>query len=327
MTVFIHSWFRSGSTWLWKKLRQADGIMALYEPLNEELPFWTPERLKSAPVRAFEGDNHPDLDNHYYYEYLDLIATNELRFAKSLSYERYLLGAPDQNEELESYVNNLIRFAENRGQRAALSFCRSQMRSGWFAAKFDAVNIAQVRNPVDQWISFGKHQYFTQRTLLTAYCLSRQVPDALIHVEGFGELETAWRSGRSARISELGCFTVFSTLWICSTIHALINSEIAVDVDQLSHDTNASKKIEEMLSTHGLRLDLSDCQVPSSSDGKRLERLEMLFADNLEKFLASNAPALLLPPKFQMSDLKLDFLSHRSAEYLRKLKSINQLVQ
>ena len=53
ITIFVHSWFRSGSTWLWKKFRETEGMLALYEPLNEELPLWTPEKLVNSPARAF----------------------------------------------------------------------------------------------------------------------------------------------------------------------------------------------------------------------------------------------------------------------------------
>ncbi len=260
--VFVHSWFRSGSTWLWKKFRDHPGFCAYYEPLNEELPAWTPERLKGPPTRAFEGDNHPALATPYYFEYLDLVEQGRLGFDQRNSYERYLLEADESDETLARYLQNLIDAARASALRPALCFCRSQLRAGWMKRQFGGLHIAQIRNPWDQWKSFARHPYFNNRTLITAYCIERRRRGSFAHVTGFAELVSAWENRQTARLSEIDCFAVYITLWLTSSIHALASSDMVIDTDQLGMSSDARRAAETELQRLGLPCDLSDCRKP-----------------------------------------------------------------
>jgi hypothetical protein len=294
--IFIHAWFRSGSTWFWAKLRQDSAIRAYYEPLNEELAVWTPEAIRRGPTKAFEGDNHPPLDKHYFHEYLDLIEQRRLNFETSLSYERYFLAPEEADPALELYLANLVSSAQENGQRPALCFCRSQMRALWMRRRFGGTHLCQIRGPLDQWLSFGRHDYFKQRTLLTGFLLNKRHPGCLETLDGFSELYRAWQTGRSFQYRDQSCLEIFCVLWIASALQALAASGIILDIDRLGVDAGLRAATEEDLRQAGLPHDLRDCRPPATTDRpERREAVEGALA-RAAALISTTSHRPLLPP-------------------------------
>jgi len=294
--VFIHAWFRSGSTWFWTKLRAERGICAYYEPLNEELAIWTPERIRQGPTKAFEGDNHPPFERHYFYEYVELMEQRRLLFDNSLSYERYFLAPEEEDPALERYLANLISSAQGKGLRPALCFCRSQMRALWMKRRFGGTHLCQIRGPIDQWLSFGRHEYFKQRTLLTGCLLNRRHPGCLESLEGFPELYRAWQAGRPARYSDEDCLEIFSVLWIASALQSLAASAIILDIDRLGADPELRAATAEQLREAGLPHDLDDCRPPQAADRPELRHSVEGALARAAAMISANPRSPLLPP-------------------------------
>jgi hypothetical protein len=314
--VIVHSWFRSGSTWLWNKLRTDSRFRAYYEPFNEELPLWTPEKIRTSRAGAFEGDNHPDTEKSYFFEYLDLIASDRLGFEDGFSYERYFLEPAEDDARLKAYLQRLISDAEHAGLRPALCFCRSQMRALWMKENIGGVHIAQIRNPWQQWVSFGKHPYFKNRALLTAYCLDRRHPGLFSHVGEFDGIKTAWQNRQSARISDIGCFSVYVTIWIASAAQAIAASDLVIDIDRIGSDPDKRRIIERQLECNGFPADLSDCRAPTEQSRisiSETHRREMERA--AIKIRAMEDTALLSFPR-GAAIRKLEDLSVESAAFL-----------
>ncbi|MDF2372043.1 MAG: hypothetical protein P1V21_14775 [Rhizobiaceae bacterium] len=317
MTVFVHSWFRSGSTWLWGKFRNDSQFVAYYEPLNEELPEWTPHLLETRAARAFEGDKHPSNDKHYFYEYLNLIASDRLQFDKKFAFDRYFLTADEDDTPLKDYLSRLIFEAKGLHRTPALCFCRSQMRASWIKRHFDGLHIAQVRNPWDQWASFGRHGYFKKSVLITAYCIEKRHPGYFSHIEGFDHLVSAWNSGKQAGISEKACFAAYSLLWIASTVQAVTTSDIIIDTDLVGASEIHRNKISGILADSGLPSDLSDCKKPEAQAGRAIsENYRALFAE-AARALRNNGTSTLLPPDRQSAANKLEDLTETSAAFIR----------
>ena len=244
MTLFVHAWFRSSSTWFWAKLRKDSAVCAYYEPLNEELPRWSPERLRQGPTQAFEGDKHPDIDRHYFHEYLSLIEAGALQFDPALSYGRYYLDADSTDSLLKNYLTRLISAAQGQGKRPALCFCRSQMRSLWMRHNFGGLHLCQIRNPWDQWRSFGRHAYFKNTTLLTAFELDRNFPGCFDHVPNFSAMRADWQRGQNFRYLDIDCLAVFCAIWFASSAQALSASDLVIDVDRLAIDPRSRGETE-----------------------------------------------------------------------------------
>lgn len=294
--VFIHAWFRSGSTWFWTKLRADNGIRAYYEPLNEELAVWTPEAIRRGPTKAFEGDNHPPLGKHYFHEYLELMEEYRLLFDNSLSYERYFLAPEEQDPALERYLANLIASAQEKGLRPALCFCRSQMRALWMKRRFGGTHLCQIRGPMDQWLSFGRHAYFKQRTLLTAFLLNKRHPGCLESLGGFGDLYRAWQTGRSFQYRDQDCLELFCVLWIASALQSLAASSIVLDIDRLGSDPALRAATAEELRQTGLPHDLDDCRPPAAVDRPDLRRAVEGALARAAALITATTHQPLLPP-------------------------------
>jgi hypothetical protein len=69
--VFIHSGFRTSSTWLWLKLRNSTGLKAYYEPYNSALCTISVQDAQNFGPRDWQS-KHPAFDA-YFTEYLSLI--------------------------------------------------------------------------------------------------------------------------------------------------------------------------------------------------------------------------------------------------------------
>ncbi len=316
--VFIHAWFRSGSTWFWTKLRQDSGIRAYYEPLNEELAVWTPEAIRRGPTKAFEGDNHPPLDRHYFYEYLELIEQRRLLFEPSLSYERYFLAPDEADPALERYLANLISSAQENGLRPALCFCRSQMRALWMERRFGGTHLCQIRGPMDQWLSFGRHDYFKQRTLLTGFLLNRRYPGCLESLNGFQDLYRAWQTGQSIQYRDQDCLEIFCVLWIASALQSLAASTIILDIDRLGADPALRAATAEDLRQAGLPHDLDDCRPPAATDRPDLRRAIEAALARAAALISTTSHRPLLPPAEHDAELsgKLAQLSPGNRAFL-----------
>lgn len=311
MTVFVHSWFRSSSTWLWAKFRSDPSLRAYYEPLNEELPLWTPELIRSRPAVAFKGDKHPALDRHYFDEYIDLISAGRLRFKPSLSYHRYVLLRDEQDEILATYLSGLIEDARSASKRPVLCFCRSQMRSLWISANFGGTHICQIRNPWDQWRSFGAHSYFYTQAARIALLLNDRVAGSFAHVSAVSSAP-AGKSGVHFEVASIR--KCFALIWLASTLQALASSEVVVDPEHIAASEGARCEIEAQLLNCGLAVDLSDCRPTVRPDAGRCE----LDGDLLEAAAAiqSHARGLLPFRPGAAEHAKLRFLSPRTAALL-----------
>jgi hypothetical protein len=263
--VFVHAWFRSGSTWLWAKMRRQADLCAYYEPLNEELPLWTVELLSKPSREAFAGDAHPLLDRPRFFEYRGLIAAGRLGYEPRFAFDRYLLGPEEADPALEGYLHGLVAAARAEGRRPVLCFCRSQMRALWMRERFGGVHIAQLRNPWDQWASFGKHRYFRERLVLTAIRLFGQAPERLGHIAGLAQAAANLARGEPFQIEAGQVFRIFATVWLASSIQAVAASDIVLDVDRVGGDAACRSEVARRLREAGLALDLSDCRPPSGS--------------------------------------------------------------
>src|SRR6266446_6514573 len=180
--IFIHAWWRSGSTYIWSKLRENESCICFYEPLHERLASLTPETIEESPEGKSEALRHPIQTKNYYAEYGDLLRAGGLNFSPELSYDRYLLMPEQQDENLRLYIESLIGTSGAGQLKPILCFCRSQMRSAWMKAVFGGLHVCQIRNPFDQWASFDIEPYFAVMMLTIALKLRASHPKAFAHI-------------------------------------------------------------------------------------------------------------------------------------------------
>jgi hypothetical protein len=319
MTAFVHAWFRSGSTWLWEKFREDDSFLAFYEPLHEDLPNWTPERIRLPHAMPFDGANHPSLNRSYYYEYLPLVEEAKLNFNPSVSYQSYFLKEDDSAPELQSYLDGLIGHARLAGKRPALCFCRSAMRARWMKQRFGGVHIAQIRNPFDQWRSFRKNSYFVNRMVMTGLFVEKNQNGAFRSIPGFRDLFEAWLAGKGVSVNDDQCTLIFIHMWLYSAIQSIAASEIVVDIDRLSDSADTLKAVSSAMRDQALPFDLSDCQAPRSD---RDTREYQVFNDRFLKVIEALLPGREVNQHligFDTIEAKLDFLAPNTGELLSRI--------
>src|SRR5882762_10222133 len=102
--IFIHAWWRSGSTYIWSKLRANASSVCYYEPLHERLASLTPDIVEASPeIDRSMALKHPVQTKNYFAEYGDLLRAQNLKFLPELSYDRYLLMPEQKDEKLRAY--------------------------------------------------------------------------------------------------------------------------------------------------------------------------------------------------------------------------------
>src|SRR5712671_4098479 len=106
--IFIHAWWRSGSTYIWSKLRANASSVCYYEPLHERLASLTPDIVDASPeVDRSMALKHPAQTKNYFAEYSDLLRAGKLKFSPELSYDQYLLMPERNHEDLHTYIESL----------------------------------------------------------------------------------------------------------------------------------------------------------------------------------------------------------------------------
>lgn len=144
--VFLVGWWRSGTTFFWNLLQDADGYTGYFEPLHEHLDVYLDD---DRPDRV--DPTHPDVHD-YWTEYRalprdDLEAAWEPWFGR----ERHALGPDDDAPDLQAYLDLLIDEAPGR---PVLKLVRGPLRAPWLRATFPEATLIHVaRNPRSVWTS------------------------------------------------------------------------------------------------------------------------------------------------------------------------------
>jgi hypothetical protein len=284
MPIFIHAWWRSGSTYIWSKLRQGESCRCYFEPLNEGITDLKLPMIGASPeIDAGRGLRHPRLTRHYFAEYADLLRSGNLCYSRELAFDRYLLQPEQPDPQLRQYLATLIGSALAADRRPALCFCRSQMRSAWMKQNFDGIHIAQIRNPRDQWASFKSFQTQTRSNFpakMTAIALKLRGlhPQAFVHIEAFERFaqQISKRSSLPVElvqeyflrtfVNQRDCLDLFLMIWIASALQAIANCDFLLDIDRLSSDFAYRNSTSQWFDSIGCPVDFSDCSSPISTD-------------------------------------------------------------
>lgn len=301
--IFIHSWWRSSSTYVWLKLRQDASLQCFYEPLHEGVAGLNVNAILSGPeVSLGRMLRHPVAEKHNFFEYLEPLRSGTLRYTPDLAYERYILRRGQADPGLFTYIDGLISVAAGNARRAVLCFCRSQMRSAWMRENFAGTHIAQIRNPFDQWVSFQVNPYFVRRMMSLALSLRKLHPDAFAHIEGFEHQARALSNSAGQErnapgqkpLSKRDVFRIYMVIWLASSLQSISSSDFVLDVDLLSNDREYQKLSARKFRSLGCKIDFSDCLAPQAeSSGVRPPEIKEAVDDAI-KAITTNAKSLAI---------------------------------
>jgi hypothetical protein len=308
-TIFIHAWWRSGSTYVWSKLREIKSCCCYFEPLNPSIAEFTLSSVEKSPnVNDARNLRHPTLKTHYFAEYAELLRSARLSYSPDLAYDRYLLLPSQPDERLHNYIEGLISSAFAGGRRAILCFCRSQMRSAWIKQTFSGHHVAQIRNPADQWASFKSYQSeirpnFPLDMTTIALKLRHLYPTAFAHIEDFELFAQQLSKRPSVPMNVIGhyfipqfirqrdCLDIFLVIWVASALQAIAYCDFILDIDMLSTDLEYRNTVSNWFDSVGCSINFSDCSSPTAAEpNPTFDRA----VEDAVKAIKSNASALVV---------------------------------
>lgn len=340
--IFIHSMFRTGSTYLWSKFRKNDRYYCYYEPLHHVLTQVTPENIDEMLTRDFEAVHHPVLESYYLQEYIPLLKENQIGvpfFKKEFSYDQFCNN--NENPQLIEYIDSLIKYPI--GKIPVLKFNRTAFRAKWFKQFYkNALNLYLIRSPRDQWQSYielhkrtAYHDFFLMDLL--AVNANYNHPDfaplsKIVPLFPFNnsnpEKEFLFYKHLLPNYSEEERYFIFYYIWFDALLKNIINSDFIVDINLLTQDKSYREKIENLFQERGyMGVNFQDAKIERYSH-------YCLPSDKFDK-IEENVRALIIS---YMSNEQIDTLFNAlqlhpipcfsyTKEYFYKIKNTPQEYQ
>jgi hypothetical protein len=305
LPLFIHAWFRSGSTYIWSKLRTDEKLICYYEPFHEVLaePSLARQIDDFKAVVASVTLRHPLQERHYFYEYRELLEKRALNFMPEIPYCNYFLFPTQSDDSRHRYVETLLAHATSSGRMPVFCFCRSQMRSAWIRYNFSGAHVAQIRNPFSQWDSFSVLPSFRTTMIKTALDLQSHHASCFDHISNFTRFAAALEKRKSLSAEQLyeyflkqdDFLAIFLSIWVLSTLQSVSSSDLTLDIDSLSTDASYRASVEGWFADHNCFVDLSDCAIPSASSADT-EKAYNMIVEAGRAVRQSSSPMLICEP-------------------------------
>ena len=267
--IFVHSLFRSGSTYLFNVFRRSSaGYWCYQEPLNEHL-----RHAARAPQRLLEKHSqhslllrHPGLQRPYFWEFHEVRDAMAPLFKKEMSYDWFFMRENDPRfSDISAYFQSLITAARGRPM---FQCCRSFGRVAALRNTFGGTHIHLWRNPWDQWWSYQVDEYFEATTQLIFN--AQNLPPVLAAVKDLcriknchrEEIEPEFAWAQSNPLTSRESYLAFYGLWLYSLLEIEKSANLSINIDLLSSSKAYRERVRAALATEGISgLDFGDCEI------------------------------------------------------------------
>lgn len=264
--IFVHSLWRSGSTYIFQVFRRSDGAYWCYqEPIHEEAVLGEndPERLLRSDKDLGRYLRHPELDKPYFQELYEIHSSWSGLVKKSILYDEYFYSVC--SDALSCYLKSLIAAARGR---PVIQECRTSNRIGAIKKAMGGVHLYLWRNSWDQWWSFKCADYFDVVAQLAVNAsehpsvigkLRKEIGFADFHNESIVD-EIKYFEMR--RLSADDSYLVFFVLWCLAWFEAKRYSDFSINIDKLTESEEYRIEVLNELKQFGIdNINLSDCDV------------------------------------------------------------------
>ncbi|MGQ9500424.1 MAG: hypothetical protein ACUVQ6_08865, partial [Dissulfurimicrobium sp.] len=269
--IFIHSLWRSGSTYIFNVFRRSQGGYWCYqEPLHETalLAKDNPSSLLQHPRETIKLLRHPPIDTPYFHELYEVASESLAHLTKHAIYDAYFETESEDGQNGISYFRALIEAAKGI---PVIQECRTSARISLIKNKLGGVHIYLWRNPWDQWWSYKVADYFDVVNQLIINSQTHPHEIAYLRKEiDFREFhddnimhEFEWFS--KLRLSPEHSYLVFYTLWCLALKSGIQNADVILNIDRLSDSLEYRSQFKQHLTELSVTgLDFSDCHVPQA---------------------------------------------------------------
>src|SRR5579875_891697 len=274
--VFIHSSWRTGSTWFWLKFRALPATLCYYEPFHEGLAAVTREQARRIGPSSW-ASGHP-AGAPYHLEFLPLIrrAGGVRLFVPQIAYDWFMpaggIAGRLRPQELR-YLGLLLRHAARRDKVAVFGFTRSLGRLAALKRHFGGTHVFLYRNLWTHWASYMAQRragngYFVEtmlRVLLHGQdgFFAAAAGRALLRATARGRLsmegDRALPAALAETLSEAELFGLFMALHLYLYACAQISADLCIDVTRLARERSyRAASAHKLSAATGLSLDLAD---------------------------------------------------------------------
>jgi hypothetical protein len=281
--VFIHSLFRTGSTYLFHVFRRREADFWCYQEPLHELSFYSKSDkslLLSDREEKMAQLRHPKIGRPYFFELYE-VADECLGFLSAEAiYDGYF--AMDHSDIGIPFWHALILAAP---ARPVIQECRTSGRMGAIKSQLGGFHLYLWRNPWDQWWSYKVDRYFDVTNQL--FINSPRHPEVirlLRQAIGFqslnhGDIESRKQWFMKHPLSPEHSYLVFYVLWLMGLHHGRMHADGLLSIDRLGDSHAYRHEIAHFLDENGISaLDFSDCSIPqatySSADRKFFDGIE-----------------------------------------------------
>lgn len=274
--IFIHSLFRSGSTYVFNVFRRSDEYYWCYQEPTHEVAFFSKNNRDNLLLDKDEMQavmRHADLDSNYFQELYETWNDWKELIKEQVVYDAYF----DNNTTNEiglSYWSALINAAK---ARPVLQECRTSGRIMAIKEALGGFHIYLWRNPWDQWWSYKVSPYFDVASQLiihsskSPFSVKKLCAELALPKYGGNDIAQAFVFYYNTPLTSEQSYLIFYILWCLGLRSGIEHSDLLLSIDHLSESGSYRKNIsaELMEKAHINGVDFSDCRVPQSVYTKR----------------------------------------------------------
>lgn len=291
LSIHIHSIWRTASTYHWQKIRDAEAVMAFYEPFHPAIS-WLEEPATWRKAAADSGLGHSGRDS-YWREYRGVIETKGVAFfRREFELDQFIVRSQAEFAGQRAFLGNLLAHARDQGRIPCLGYVRSCARIGWIRREFGGLHIGLIRNPYFQYMAYIRRIGFMEDCEEAVARILPSAPPPLVrlydaHVEGSGDGNDRQDNIRVA---------TFAFYYVLNAVFMIAHAEHVFDVDRMGASGATRRAYGRLVSAYvGETISYADCRPNeeiAESHRAYLPRLRACLEGYLGLLKSSEAAAL-----------------------------------